>query len=113
DEATPSKLVKVTPETVNEIRSRAERGEQQKDIAVAFGLSRPLVSQIVNGRVWNPNRRRTLGSEMKRRLIAALDLGLREGEMLLLQKKHIDFETWTVHLPSDITKAAKDQQVYA
>jgi integrase len=46
-------------------------------------------------------------------LFAALDLGLRAGEMLKLQVKHIDFESWTVHLPAEITKAGKDQVVIA
>jgi integrase len=104
------KLTRVTAEMVAEIRARAEAGEAQKAIAIVFNISRPLVSQIVNGHVHRP-RRGTLGAEMRRRLIAAIDLGLRQGEMLLVQVKHIDFDTWTLHLPAAITKAAADQWV--
>jgi len=106
------KFVKLTVEQVDEIHRRAESGERQKDLAFAFGVSRPLVCQIVNGRVRKPPAG-TLGREMRRRLIGALDLGLRQGEMLLVQVKHIDFATWKVELPAAITKAAKDQVVFA
>jgi hypothetical protein len=97
---------------VARIRSRAESGEAQKDIASVFGVSRPLVCQIINGKV-RTQRTGTVGPEMKRRVIGAIDLGLREGEMLLLQVKHVDYATWTVNLPSDMTKAAEDQVVFA
>ncbi len=114
DTLTPAKPLKVTPELLDQIRNRAAAGELQKDIAADVGLSRPLISQIVNGQVWNPDRRqRQLGAEMRRRLIGALDLGLRAGEMLLLQVKHVDYDSWTLHLPAAITKADKDQQVFA
>jgi integrase len=48
---------------------------------------------------------------MNRRLIGALDLGLRAGEMLLLQVKHVDFESCHINLPAAITKAKRDQQL--
>jgi integrase len=112
DEPPKSKLMKVTPELVVEIRNRAESGELQKDIAASTGLSRPLVCQIIKGQVWNPNRRRRcLGLEMKRRIIAAMDLGLRAGEMLQVQVKHVDYDNWRLNLPAAITKAKKDQQL--
>jgi integrase len=111
DRPSPSKLIKVMPEQVVEIRARAEAGEQQKDIAADLGVSRALTSQIVNGKVRKPPST-TLGPEMKRRLIGAVDLGLRQGEMLKLQVKHVDFDNWTLNLPKDITKAKKDQQLY-
>jgi integrase len=50
---------------------------------------------------------------MRRRIVGAIDLGLREGEMLKLQVKHIDFDSWTINLPAAITKSAKDQRVFA
>jgi site-specific recombinase XerD len=54
---------------------------------------------------------------MKRRVIAALDLGLRAGEMLKIQVKHVDYTNWVVNLPATMTKAGattgKSQQVYA
>ena len=114
DEPPKPKLIKATPETVTAVRLRAEAGELQRDIAASVGLSRALVSQIINGHVWKPNVRQLgIGREMKRRLIVALDLGLREGEMLLLQVKHIDFTDWRVDLPATITKAQKGQHVFA
>ena len=106
-----SKLTKLTLEMVAEIRQRVDAGEQQKVVAATFRVSRPLVCQIVNGQV-RQGHRGVLGREMKRRLFAALDLGLREGEMLLLQVKHIDFDNWIIRLPSTITKAAVNQQVF-
>jgi site-specific recombinase XerD len=54
---------------------------------------------------------RQVGHAMERRLIAALDLGLRAGEMLRLRVKHVDYEHWVVNLPADITKAGRDQRV--
>jgi integrase len=95
DKPAVSKLTKLTPEMVADIRARAESGEQ-----------------IVNGQI-RKERPPTLGPEMRRRLIGALDLGLRQGEMLQLQVKHVDFESWVVQLPAAITKAAVDQQVFA
>jgi site-specific recombinase XerD len=106
-----SKLTKITTEMVTEIRARAETGELQKDIAAALRVSRSLICEILNGRIHKPAAT-VLGREMKRRLIGAIDLGLREGEMLLLQVKHIDYDTQTVRLPSDITKAGKDQVAF-
>jgi hypothetical protein len=53
---------------------------------------------------------------MRRRLIAALDLGLRSGEMLRIQRKHIVYGepdlVWAIRLPAEITKAGKDQVVF-
>jgi integrase len=112
DEPPKSKLVKVTPELLAEVRLRAEGGELQKNIAASTGLSRPLVCQIVNGRVWNSSLRKgCVGREMNRRLIAAIDLGLRQGEMLRLQVKHVDYTNWVLKLPATITKSKKDQQL--
>jgi integrase len=41
---------------------------------------------------------------MYRRLVAAIDLGLREGEMLKVQIKHIDFTSWAITLPPESAK---------
>lgn len=51
-------------------------------------------------KLWRKRQR----TEMKRRLIAAMDLGLREGEMLKVQVKHVDYQTWRVTLPPENTK---------
>ena len=54
--------------------------------------------------------------EMRRRLFVALDCGLRAGEMLKVQLKHVHFgpptEPWGISLPAEITKAGEDQLVY-
>jgi hypothetical protein len=51
-------------------------------------------------KLWRKRQRR----EMYRRLVAAIDLGLREGEMLKVQMKHIDFASWAVTLPPENAK---------
>jgi hypothetical protein len=38
---------------------------------------------------------------MYRRLVSAIDLGLREGEMLKVEIKHIDFTSWAITLPPE------------
>jgi len=43
---------KITEKMVIEIRERLLRGEQQKDIAVIFGISQPSVSDINKRRTW-------------------------------------------------------------
>jgi integrase len=118
DEPRKSRLVKVTSALVEEIRERAATGIAQKDIAAEMNLSRALVCQIVNGRIWNPSvRRRSVAKEMRRRLIAALDTGLRQGEMLLVQVKHVDYEQWVIQLPAANTKGGattgEDEEVEA
>jgi integrase len=110
----PDRARKLTREIVDQVRARVEAGEMQKAVALSLGISRGVVSNIVTGVIWNPNRHQSsVGREMKRRVIAALDLGIRAGEMLRLQVKHIDFTAWKIHLPADVTKAGKDQVVYA
>lgn len=109
----PSKQTRLTFDIATAIRQRAAAGEMQKSIAADLGLSRGLVSDIVTGKAWNPSiRRRTASQEMRRRLIAALDLGLRAGEMLAVQVKHVDFDAWEIQLPAAITKAKRDQVVH-
>jgi integrase len=114
-----SKLL--TWEKVEEIRNRVAAGESQRAIAGAFGISTGLCCQIVKGDIWNPAKYRTgtKGSEMKRRIYAAFDLGLRANELQSLQLKHIDFkpvrfdldgetrEVFVVALPPQITKGGK------
>jgi integrase len=96
------------------VKARVAAGEMQKAVALSLGISPGVVSNIVNGVIWNPNRQRSsVGSEMRRRVIGALDLGLRAGEMLRVQVKHVDFETWKIHLPATVTKSGIDQIVYA
>ena len=55
-------------------------------------------------------------TQMRPRLCAALDCGLRAGEMLRVQRKHVGYggvdDVWVIHLPASITKAGEDQRVY-
>jgi integrase len=106
--------VKLSWSAVIDIRRRAET-ELQKDLAREFGLSTSVICQIVNERIWNPalHTPRAIGKEMRRRIVAAIDMGLRAGEMLKVQVKHVDYEHWIVRLPDHMTKAGKEQVVFA
>lgn len=116
---------------VDDIRRRVAAGEQQVALAAEYKLSRGLCCQIVNGQVWNPKKYKTgtKGDEMRRRLFAAFDLGLRHGEIVKIQLKHIDFRpirvvadgtvrrVLAIALPPDVTKGGKTtgemEHVYA
>jgi integrase len=115
DVPSPPSRSKLTAEHVAEIRRRVSDGERQIDVASALRISPATVSQIVAGQTWS-ERPRTIGSEMRRRLIAALDLGLRAGEMLKIQRKHIIYggpdEMWAIQLPAEITNEGKNQVVF-
>jgi integrase len=96
-----------------------------------FGISTGLCCQVVKGDIWNPARYRvgTKGSEMRRRLYAAFDLGLRAAEILAVQLKHVDFkpvavkvdgrqrQVLVISLPAALTKGGKTtgeiEHVYA
>jgi integrase len=52
-------------------------------------------------------KRRRMGREMYRRLLAAFDTGLRAGEMGLVQQKHIDYATWRITIPWENAKGGK------
>jgi hypothetical protein len=47
-----SRLVKLTPHDVVEIRARRARGELQKSIAAAYGVDRTTVCNILTGKSW-------------------------------------------------------------
>lgn len=112
---------KLTAEKAQAIRDAVAEGETQKSVAERFGVSRAVVCQIVRGDIWNPDRYRstTRGDEMRLRLMAGFDLGLRKSEMLDLQLKQIDFrpllievegerqEVFKITLQPQITKGGK------
>jgi integrase len=114
-----SKLL--TWEKVNDLRRRVAEGEQQSKLAAEFGISRGLCCQIVNEQIWNPDLYKigTKGDEMRRRLYAAFDLGLRHGEIVKIQLKHVDFkpievtvddevrQVLAIALPPSVTKGGK------
>jgi hypothetical protein len=118
----PNTRGKLTMEKADAIRARVAGGEPQKAIAAAFGVSATVVCQIVSGTIWNPEKYRvgTKGSEMRRRLIAAFDGGLRRGEMQALQVKHVNWRPITlvgedgveltayeIRMPPELTKGGK------
>ena len=106
-----SRLVKVTTELLADIRRRADAGELQKDIAAIPGCRVRSSARLSTDTCEPECTKGSIGPEMKRRLIAGLDSGLRAGEMLLLQVKHVDYERRDINLPSAITKAKRDQQL--
>ncbi|HEV3214093.1 MAG TPA: tyrosine-type recombinase/integrase [Vicinamibacterales bacterium] len=57
------------------------------------------------------SHRRYKDREMRRRLYASLDTGMRAGEMLKVQRKHIQFgpmsDVWEIYLPPKNTKAGR------
>lgn len=111
----------LTWEKVDEIRAAVAGGEQQKMVASRFGISRGLCCQIVKEEIWNREKYKqgTKGDEMRLRLIAAFDTGLRVSELMAVQLKHIDFRPVVVDvdgekrgvlriaLPAEATKGGK------
>jgi len=43
---------KITPEQVQEIRMKLKNGEQQKLLAIEYGVSRPTITRIANYKIW-------------------------------------------------------------
>ncbi|MEQ1574710.1 MAG: site-specific integrase, partial [Vicinamibacterales bacterium] len=121
----------LTWEIVNTLRERVTAGEQQSKLAAEYGISRGLCCQIVKGEIWNPDKYKTgtKGDEMRRRVYAAFDLGLRHGEIVKVQLKHVDFkpikvaidgevrEVLAIALPPTVSKGGKTtgelEHVYA
>lgn len=112
----------LTMEKAVEIRMRVENGESQKAVAASFKISEATCSAIVLGKIWNQAKYKvgTKGTEMKRRLIAAFDSGLRAGEMMRLQIKHVIWKLevitlndgtvlqgYIIRLPPRISKGGK------
>ena len=122
---------RLTWEIVHDIRTRVDAGETQRSIAASYNISTGLCCQIVKGDIWNPEKYKTgtKGTEMRRRLYAALDLGLPAAEITALQLKHVDFkpvavkvdgkqrQVLVITLPPAITKGGKGtgalEHVYA
>lgn len=121
--ATHSKL---TPETADAIRAGRAAGQSGKDLAAAYGVSPAVVSAVWHGEIWNPTRQiSTRGTEMRRRLVAAFDGGLRAGEMMRIQLSHVNWrpvllgtadgppiEAYEIRLPPAITKGGKTTGKY-
>jgi hypothetical protein len=117
----------LTQQQVDAIRARVERGELQKRVAKAFKISEATCSAIVLGKTWNKKlqRRSTRGAEMRRRLIAGFDGGMRLAEMLKTKIKHVQWTLvkidgavgYRIVLPPEITKGGKssgeNETIYA
>ena len=99
----PNKRAKLTQTKADAIRALVTGGEPQKAVALAFGISPAVVCDIVAGKIWNLAKYRpsTKGNEMRRRLIGAFDGGLRAGEMMLIQLKHVNFRRPRVYTDDD------------
>jgi len=102
----PNTRAKLTMDKADEIRAQAASGAFQKDIARAFDISPAVVCDIVSGKIWNPAKYvpTTKGDEMRRRLIGAFDGGLRAGEMMLVQLKHVNFRRPRVFIDDEGTR---------
>jgi integrase len=114
---------KLTQAKADAIRAAAAAGRLQKNLAAEYRVSPSVICAIVKGSIWNAAQYRigTKGREMRRRLMAGFDCGLRPGEMLKIQIKHIDwrrtqsltaadgtaFKGYRINLPADMTKGGK------
>lgn len=102
----PNARAKLTQADADAIRALVAEGGLQKDVARAFGISPAVCSAIIAGTIWNPAKyvASTKGDEMRRRLIGAFDAGLRAGEMMLVQLKHVNFRRPRVYVADDGTR---------
>jgi integrase len=123
DRPRPVTRSKIDQATADTIRAAVEAGALQKDVAARHHVSPGVVCDIVNGKIWNPARRlqTTRGPEMRRRVLAAFGLGVRAGETLDIQVKHVQwsrpqqliaadgtpFNGYEITLPALITKGGK------
>jgi integrase len=77
--------------TVNPFLKFTKRPERNKrDTRISPEQEQALFDALP--KLWRKRQR----TEMRRRLIGAIDLGLREGEMLKIQIKHVDYQTWRI-----------------
>jgi integrase len=98
---------RLTWEKVDQIRAAVADGESQNSVAERFSISSGLCCQIVKRDIWNPESYKigTKGDEMRLRVLAAFRTGLRRGEMLDVQLKHVQFR------PLSITIEGKEYKV--
>jgi integrase len=103
---------KLTPQIVHIIRDRVAAGEPQVALAAEFSITSGHCCQIVAGKIWSDDRMSsTAGAEMKGRIYAALDTGMRKGEMLLVRNKHVDWEQHLIQIPAEHAKSRKPRRV--
>lgn len=94
---------KLTQEQADAIRAALAAGEQGKVVAARFSISPAVVSAIKHGDIWRGDDLApgTKGTEMRRRLIGALDGGLRVTEMQKLQLAHVNWRPVTFEVPAE------------
>lgn len=118
DERHGTQARKLTQAKADAIRQQVEDGKLQKDVAKKFKVSASVVSAIVKGDIWTGQPHPKMlnkGSEMKRRLIGALDGGLRALELMKIQVSMVDWRgvmvsgerVLPITLPADVTKGGK------
>jgi integrase len=119
--AHPTTKAKLTQAIADDIRTRLAAGELGVAVARRYAISPAVVSSIKHGDIWNPERVvGTKGTEMRRRLVAAFDAGLRAGEMLQITLAHVNWRLQRVRredgtelagyqlaLPPELTKGGK------
>ncbi|RPH52614.1 MAG: hypothetical protein EHM91_00110 [Planctomycetota bacterium] len=125
----PNGRAKLDQAQADAIRAEVAAGTAQKDVAATFGISPAVVCAIVAGTIWSPEKYTpsTKGDEMRRRLIASIDGGLRAGELMGIQLKMVDYRQpfktadggkgYVITLPPEVCKGGKttgkSEQVYA
>jgi integrase len=100
----PRGNAKVTWDVVQKIRARAQTNVPQRELAQTFNIPQSLCSEIVSGKIWDPDAKLTTGDEMRDRLIGALDTGCRCGEMLKVQNKHVDWQRRWIRILKENSK---------
>ena len=72
---------KLMYEKADAIRAALVAGERGKALAAEYGVSPAIISAVKRGHIWNPATVEpgSKGTEMRRRLVAAFDGGLRAG----------------------------------
>lgn len=125
----PNGRAKLDQATADAIRAQVAGGARQKDVAAIYQVSPPVVCAIVAGKIWHPDKYQpcTKGDEMERRLIGSIDGGMRAGELMGVQLKHVNFREpfttkdggrgYVITLPPEVCKGGKttgkSEQVYA
>jgi integrase len=100
----PRANAKLSWEVVQNIRTRAQSGVAQRELASTFNIPQSLCSDILSGKIWDPDARLTTGDEMRDRIIGALDTGCRCGEMMKIQNKHVDWQHRWIHILKENSK---------
>jgi integrase len=97
----PRGASKMTWPVVREIRALHAQGTSGRELALRFGITASLVSEIVNERVWRPDTERASGLALRDRLVGARATCLRQGEMLRVQNRHVYWDQGLLVIPKN------------